>query len=218
MIRRVVLAIALAACGSHDAAPAAGSGSAPVVVSPAGDAGRPIALLGKDLPDPSWEAAARVALAAWRESFDKLLVTQVEVQPLATPGGAVVPHLMIATATDGSGKQVFRGVALVHDKTMINGGGPPRMAAYLQSIGFPDNKIAAEHLAEIVHITGSMKDGWIAPTVPPANAPPSKALPPKVSYAPGSATLELSRTGSDGSIERMILTFARDATFTVATP
>ena len=225
MTARACIVATLVACGSKDAPqqrdpPRAGDAWAND--DPMDAPKQDFAVVEDRIPDdPHWHTAARIAANSWTPSFNKIGVTVAKVSPLTSPRGEVVPYVLRVEASKGD-EVVFRGSGLVSKGLMINGGGKPRLAAHLASIGFPKTQIPLGHLVEMVHLTAAVT-GW---TRPPSSVgfeyfeqPQGAAgqLPATLGYDGDGALLTLYRDGktTTPSIERLEIRF--DATAQMST-
>jgi hypothetical protein len=187
--------IILAACSMKDADEETASGSAPVARR-----ATPIELLPEDMPEASWNDAAKVAGQAWRESFEKINITRVTMSPVRSPDGFTLKYLMRTKAYDGRGVTGFDGVALVHDDKLINGGGAGAAARYFAAIKYPQVQIPLGHLLEVLEATRTVEPGWIRPPSKfgwdfSALRGSSKHVPASVIYDADGALVTLFRDG-----------------------
>lgn len=142
---RWLLALVLVACGSSSEAPPQATGSGMKI-----DIGQ--------LPD-DWGAPAKVAVASWRTSLDKLHAQLVEVTPVRGSAGGTAPYLMQLRATDATGKVVFETPALIAERQVLNRL-PAKAAPYFASIGFPKTPIDPVLVATILAVTDALPPPW----------------------------------------------------------
>jgi hypothetical protein len=146
-----------AACSMKDAEEQGAPGSAAPVATRA----QPIELFPEDMPDASWNDAAKAAGQAWQESFAKINITKVTMTPVRSPDGFTVKYLMRARAYDARGVTAFDGVAVIHDGKLVNGGGAGAASRFFASIKYPTIQIPLGHLLEILDATRAVEPGWI---------------------------------------------------------
>jgi len=115
------------------------------------------------LPD-AWQPAAQLAVASWRDSFERLKVTVVDFTPLRGAAGATVPHLMRMQAHDASGKVVFATDVLVAGREVINHV-PTKVSAYLAGLGFPRTAMDPVLVAHILRVSDALPAAWRDPTI-----------------------------------------------------
>jgi hypothetical protein len=115
------------------------------------------------LPD-AWHPAAQLAVASWRDSFERLEVTVVGFTPLRGAAGATVPHLMHMEAHDATGKVVFATDVLVAGREVINHV-PTKVSAYLAGKGFPRTPMDPVLVAHVLRVSDALPAAWRDPQV-----------------------------------------------------